>query len=412
MNRELADVLAVAANVAVAIPVAVVFVETVAALWPERRREYAAAASPARVAVLVPAHNEETAIQATLRDIRSQLAIGDRIIVVADNCSDDTAALARQGGAEVLERRDEVRRGKGFALAHGLEHLKAQPPDLVVFVDADTHVAAGSIAALRGRVMESAGPVQAVYLLDIPADAGPTAGISAFAFLVKNLVRPVGGARLGIPCQLLGTGMAMPWGVIDIQRLATGNIVEDMQLGVDLAIRGRPPRLCLEARVTGSLPAGRQAALIQRTRWEHGHLGTLLTQVPRLTWHGLSRLRPSLLGMALDLAVPPLALLCMIWLLVAGASSVLAWRGLSGIPAWIAACTGASIGLTVLLAWARHARGVIPGRVLAFAPFYALWKIPLYVAFIFRRQKDWVRTPREHPSGTMPRQKPPGPEGS
>src|SRR4029078_12947672 len=106
---------------------------------------------------------------------------------------------------------------------------------------------------------------------------------------------------------------------------------------------------------------------------------------------------PSLLGMALDLAVPPLALLCMTVLLVAGGSAALALRGYSRIPVLLSGITAGLIGGAVLLAWIRHARGLIPGRTLLFAPVYMLWKIPLYAAFLFRRQKAWVRTPRETP---------------
>ena len=399
MTLRWPDVLLLAVNAVLAVPAAIVLVECLAALWPARRRPASAAAAPPPLAVLVPAHNEEPAIADTVREIRSQLEPGDRLIVIADNCSDATAARARAGGADVLERTDDRRRGKGFALAHGLESLKSAPPGLIVIVDADTQLSPGSLSALRRRAAESGRPVQAVYLLDVPPDAGPTAGVSAFAFLVKNLVRPAGLDRLGIPCPLLGTGMAIPWSLMDVRRLATGNIVEDMQLGIDLAIGGHPPELCLDARVTGTLPSGTKAAFIQRTRWEHGHLGTLLTQAPRLLGHAILKVRPALAGMALDLSVPPLALLCLLWALAAGGSLALALRGAERLPALVAAATGGMIALSIVLAWARHARGIIPGRVLAFAPFYALWKLPLYLSFVFKRQKSWVRTPREEPPG-------------
>jgi cellulose synthase/poly-beta-1,6-N-acetylglucosamine synthase-like glycosyltransferase len=393
------DVLALAANAMMAVPAAIVFVECVLALWPSRRRDVPTAPSALPLAVLVPAHNEEDAIGETVRQTRAQLESGDRLLVIADNCSDATALRAKAEGAEVLERFDDRNRGKGFALAHGLESLKSVPPALIVILDADTRLSPGSMSALRHRAMETRGPVQAVYLLEVPPDAGPTAGVSAFAFLVKNLVRPTGLHHLGIPCQLLGTGMAIPWELMDVKRLATGNIVEDMQLGIDLALDGHPPEFCPQARVTGILPSGRKAAFIQRTRWEHGHLGTLLTQVPRLLGSALRRGRPALLGMALDLSVPPLALLCLLWVLVAGGSALLAVRGGHRLPALLSGITGGMIIVSIAFAWLRHARGLIPGRVLVFAPFYALWKIPLYLSFLFKRQKAWVRTPRGEPPG-------------
>jgi len=387
---------------AVAIPIAVLFVECVAGLWPRRGPGPETSAGGRRIAVLIPAHNEEAAIAETVRAVRSQVQPDDHVLVVADNCSDATAARARDAGADVLERIDAALRGKGYALAFGLRHLSARPPDLVVFIDADTRVEPGAIRALSACAGETRRPAQAVNLLAPPADAGPTALISSFAFLVKNLVRPAGLARLGIPCLLLGTGMAIPWSLIDVDRLATGNIVEDMQLGIDLAIAGFPPLLCLEAHVTGSLPTAGKAALVQRTRWEHGHLGTLLTQSPRLLWHALTRGRLRLLGMAIDLAVPPLALLCLIWATVAAGASAAALRGASWIPAIVSGSAGAALVLSVFLAWVRHARRQIPGRVLILAPLYVLWKIPVYLSFLFRRQKSWVRTPRDETPGATP----------
>src|SRR5205807_1654519 len=101
---------------------------------------------------------------------------------------------------------------------------------------------------------------------------------------------------------------------------ATGNIVEDMRLGIDLAAAGHPPCLCPQAEVSSALPSGDKAAVAQRRRWEHGHLQTLLTQAPRLLAAGLLRCRPGLFGLGLELSVPPLSLLFLLWALtLAGA---------------------------------------------------------------------------------------------
>src|SRR5262249_7121868 len=152
--------------------------------------------------------------------------------------------------------------------------------------------------------------------------------LSAFAFQYKNVVRPLGLDWLGLPCLLTGTGMAFPWPALRDAHLASGNIVEDMKLGVDLALAGHPAKLCPLARVSGELPSGRDAAVTQRTRWEHGHLQTLLTQAPRLVLASLRQWRPSLLGLALELSVPPLSLLLLLWAVaVAGA---LGWWALGG----------------------------------------------------------------------------------
>jgi hypothetical protein len=52
---------------------------------------------------------------------------------------------------------------------------------------------------------------------------------------------------------------------------------------------------------------------------------------------------------------------------------------------------------SVLLAWGRFAREVIPARTLAAVPFYVVWKVPLYFSFLFKREKQWIRTERAIP---------------
>ncbi len=79
------------------------------------------------VAILMPAHNESRLIAETIRSVAPQLRSGDRLIVVADNCSDNTAAIAAAEGAEVVVRTDSLRRGKGYALDRGVRHLDPIP---------------------------------------------------------------------------------------------------------------------------------------------------------------------------------------------------------------------------------------------------------------------------------------------
>ena len=88
---------------------------------------------------------------------------GDRLLVVADNCSDDTAALARTAGAEVVERSNAQQRGKGYALDFGVRHLASAAPDVMIIVDADCQVGEGSIERLANCCIDSGRPTQALY---------------------------------------------------------------------------------------------------------------------------------------------------------------------------------------------------------------------------------------------------------
>jgi cellulose synthase/poly-beta-1,6-N-acetylglucosamine synthase-like glycosyltransferase len=266
---------------------------------------------------------------------------------------------------------------------------------MVVLVDADCIVHEGAIAKLAQLANRSKRPTQAIYFLEQPPNPTPKDTISALAFRVKNLVRPCGLNQLGFPCLLTGTGMAFPWSVIRQAPLASNNIVEDMQLGIDLAIAGHSPLFCLDARVTGCLPQQQEATKTQRTRWEHGHLQTLLNQVPQLLTQSVIQRRVDLCAIALDLVVPPLSLLVMIWVVAMGGTLLAAVVGISWIPAIFVGLEGLLILVSIIGAWAKFCRDDIPAQTLLTVPFYIVWKIPLYFAFLVNPQKKWIRTERD-----------------
>jgi cellulose synthase/poly-beta-1,6-N-acetylglucosamine synthase-like glycosyltransferase len=354
-------------------------------------------ATRARVAVLMPAHNEAAGIATALATVLPQLRAGDRALVVADNCSDDTAAVAAACGAQVVVRTDAQRRGKGYALDHGMRQLAAAPPDVVLIVDADCRVEPGGVDRLVAECAASGRPVQALYLMRSPPGAGLKTRVAEFAWAVRNEARPLGCARLGWPCQLMGTGMAFPWALIANAPLASGHIVEDMQLGLDLAAAGAPPRFCHAARVTSVFPESAEGTVAQRTRWEHGHLSMIASRGLPLLLRGIVRGRPALIAMALDLCVPPLASLAlMIGIATLGAALLFAAGG-TPWPLALCALMLVFITLAIGVAWQRVARHIISLRELLSVPGYVLAKIPIYAKLFTARQMEWVRTKRDGP---------------
>jgi len=232
-----------------------------------------------RVAILVPAHNESTHVLPTIACLLAELGPRDRLLVVADNCSDDTAALARGAGAEVIERSNAELRGKGYALAFGVDHLRADPPDVVLVVDADCVVSEGAVAAIAHECLRCGNPVQMLDLMTAGTGASLRLRVLEFAMVMKNLVRPLGSFRLGRACHLMGTGMALPWPLAATAKLATGHVAEDMQLGIELTKAGHPPQFLPDVRVTSTFVQDTGAARAQKSRWEHGHLATLIDEL-------------------------------------------------------------------------------------------------------------------------------------
>lgn len=348
------------------------------------------------VAVLIPAHNEEEVIASSLDQVNQYLQGHDRLLVVADNCSDETAAIARNKNAEVIERHDENKLGKGYALDYGIQFLKCNPPDVVVIMDADVQVASSTIATISRLAFRSNRPVQARYLLNLPSQVHCKSSISAFAFLFKNSIRPAGLAHLGGGCLLTGTGMAFAWNMIAKAELASGNIVEDMQLGIDFAVAGATPLYCHEALVTSEMAPTENAARVQRTRWEHGHFLTLFAQTGRLFREAVKQRRFDLVLLGLEVSVPPLASLALI--LGAVCLATLFLHTLSLIPAGIAygyCFLILLLILAILSGWYFFGRKILSFRQILAIPLYVWWKIPIYVRLIFRRETKWTRTARK-----------------
>lgn len=382
----------------VLLPALVLSAQVLLACLPARRSAPAALGGQrAALAVLVPAHDEAPIIRATLASIALQLQAQDRLLVVADNCSDDTAALARACGAEVVERTDPLRRGKGYALDFGIRQLACNPPPVLVIVDADCQLAAGALDHLARCCLAEGRPAQALYLMQAPPQAGVKVLVAEFAWRVKNLVRAQGFARIGLPCQLTGTGMAFAWQDLAGVSLASGHLVEDLKLGLDFCRIGKAPVFCPQALVSSQFPASEEGLSSQRTRWEHGHLGMLLSDAPGLLASAVRQRNWPLLAMSVDLLVPPLALLTLATVVLCGLGW-LVWLLFGSVaPALIASLALGLLSAAVLLAWWRFARERIGLAVLIHAPLYAVKKIPLYLGFLVRRQVEWVRSKRDEP---------------
>jgi cellulose synthase/poly-beta-1,6-N-acetylglucosamine synthase-like glycosyltransferase len=386
---------------AAALPVAALAIyslELVAGMAAGRRRA-APAGTIGSVAILVPAHDEAAGIAATVAGLREVAPAGTRILVVADNCADDTAALARAAGARVVERSDARLRGKGYALAFGRDVLAADPPATVLVVDADCALAPGSVEHLCAATANGA-PAQAINLLIPDRKAPALVQISSFALLVKNLIRSRGLSRIGGCALLTGTGMAFPWPVFAAAPLASGDIAEDLGLCIALARRGIRARLVAEASVRSRAASLRDSAA-QRRRWEHGFLANAQRHALPTLGAGIATRSRALLALGLHLLVPPLALL----FLVAGAVLAL----LVGVGAvWSIWPPAVALGLAMALAltltavgWFRHGRATLTFAALLQAPVYVAWKIPNYVRFLFRRETRWQRAGRDGDAATL-----------
>lgn len=377
------------------IPALTLLVEVIAAYKPCREKPFVQVERAVSVAVIIPAHNESSGVVPTIEDIRPQLGHRDRLIVVADNCTDDTAAIARRVGAEVLVRNNLQQTGKGYALGWAIDHLKDDPPDFVFFVDADCRVQSDAIARLSEVCNSLQRPVQASNLMHSAANSPINHSLAEFAFLLRNRVRPLGLKNLNLPVQLMGTGMIFPWDLIRSAPLASGHLVEDLKLGLELAEQSKAPYFYPAVGVTSEFPVTAKGTDNQRQRWVQGHIGMILNNVPRLLFQSVARRDLGLLALTLDLLIPPLSLLVILAFVMLVATSIAAVLGLSSASLLIAVFNVIAFSVAVVLAWVKFGRDVLPGRfILSIGPLL-LRRVRLYGGMLLgRAASQWIRTDR------------------
>lgn len=372
--------------------------QVLASLLPGARRDVLSKEDPVpRFVVIMPAHNESDIIEDSVRQVLACLGDTGRLRVVADNCSDDTALLARSAGADVIERSDPDRRGKGYALAYGVASLSASPPEVVLVLDADCRPgAADALLLLAQAARRHQRPIQGLYDMLAPPGGGLKQRLAAFAWAFKGRVRAEGYRRLGLPCHLMGSGMAFPWSLLEQVDLATGHIVEDLKLGLDCALEGRPPLYLPSVVVESDFPANDEGSRSQRQRWEHGHLSMLASDIPRFAGKALLRRNGKLLAMCIDVCIPPLALLGALLLLNALLVSLfLAGGWVSQTTILVAGSAVVVFGSAIAIGWWRVGRRWVSAADLMMVPLYIAAKIPIYIGFVFRKPVSWIKTRRD-----------------
>ena len=338
--------------------------------------------------VLIPAHDEEGGIEACLRALIPHLPSPQTALVVADNCSDETASIAAALGVEVLSRDDSEHRGKGYALKHGLEHLALDPPECVVFLDADCTYLRGGPRQLAALAIRSGRPTQGLFLMEAEDQGSLGVRAAAFAVRLKNDLRVRGLSRISGAVSLQGSSFALPWSACAAAPPPVAELAEDAVWGWRLADRGWPPLFSEETRCEGRLAVGEDATRIQRARWERGTLLGAWRVLPLILMRSLLKGRLSVSALALDGLVPPLSILafgCALFALLGGLVNGFQAISLTPISLLLSA---------VFIAWFRVGRDLIAARELSALLVHALVRIVRLPSTVFSGN-EWRRTPRE-----------------
>ena len=351
-----------------------------------------------RFDIIVPAHNEEAAISGVVAGLLKLdwPANGFRVVVVADNCTDATAALARAAGAFVLERHDTTLRGKGHALDFAFQASQAKGwAYAVVVVDADTAVSANLLEAFASRIEGGAKVIQAHYRV-LNAQASWRTRLLAIALASFHQVRSRARERLQLSCGIRGNGWCITRRLLRQVPYLAFSLTEDIEYGIDLGLAGYRVHYADEAFVAATMVSGEQAARSQRQRWEGGRLQLVRSRSLALLKAGMGPDGRVCLDLALDLLVLPLSYVAAnVAALIVFAGVARLWQPSLQMWWWVGLGCGVSLALYVLRGWQLSGVGVRGLVDLLRAPAFVLWKVLLMARA--RGSAEWVRTRREHP---------------
>jgi 1,2-diacylglycerol 3-beta-glucosyltransferase len=347
-----------------------------------------------RLLILVPAHDESLLIEGCVRSLLHMDYPRDRrqVVVIADNCTDDTADLARQAGAECLERSDLERRGKPWALAWALDQADLAAFDAVVIVDADSLVDPGFARAMAGHAPLAGRAVQGSHSVRNPTDSAMTRMAAVLSTVFYRYMYPLR-ARAGLSVPLTGNGMCIGTDILRERGWRAFSIAEDTELYVDLTRAGHRVEVEPDAVVRSQEARELKQGEVQRTRWRAGRLAILRRLGPEVFRARDLGFRQKLDMLGELLAPGPLVhlgvalLLCLpvILLRLPGAPLLLVLLLLPIVR----------LGIYTILAIRDQPDPSGTVRAFLFLPVYLVWRMGMeIVALRTDGDRSWIRTER------------------
>ena len=354
--------------------------------------------APLSFAIVVPAHNEALNIVATVQSLLAVDYPADRrrIIVLADNCTDNTASRATAAGAFVIERHNTELRGKGHALSETFPEVLADPATAIegiVVVDADTTVSANLLWEMSDHLRAGGQVVQARYGVANSENSWRTR-LLHIALTAFHDVRSLGRERLGLSCGLRGNGMGFSRAALEAVPHRSAAIVEDAEYGIRLGMAGLRVAYLHDAVVLGDMPSDAWSAGIQRQRWEGGRIALRRLYAANLLRHTLRTRSRVTADLLIDLLVPPFGqLVVRLLMLLVALLGIEFITGHTFIAMGVVTVGLLAVAFYLFEGWRRSGTGWQGLKDLARGPFYVVWKL-FGNRSGSRPPKEWVRTPR------------------
>lgn len=353
-----------------------------------------------KFAFIVPAHNEEKIISKTIYSLNSLIYPMKNydVYVIADNCTDQTAQIARTLGTTVLERTNPAQKGKGYALRWAFDQVLAHENgyDAIIVVDADSLVSGNFLEVMNDYLDQGSRVIQCSDLV-LPEPGNWSVEATRIGFLLYNYVKPLGRKVLGLHMGLRGNGMCFSADVLREIPWQAWSLTEDVEYGLVLLLKGVSIDFSPETAVYAQMPIEASNAETQRSRWEIGRFQIIRSYAPKFLYSAISKRSPAYFDVFIELITPPFVNM-MLLITIIFSLGVLLWL-LALLPAVHVLMWGLLLSTGFLyLFTGLYVGGADKSlyRSLLRLPRYISWKLKVYVkALSTGKEKDWIRTTRD-----------------
>ncbi len=364
---------------------------------PRRFDEREAETVEMKFGVIIPAHNEELVIGRTVSNLLEMNYSPEKndIIVIADNCDDNTAQVAREAGAICIEREVEPEGRKGYALAWYLEKVLPEDHsyDALIIFDADSCPSHNFLQVMSSNIRAGAAVLQGQHIIANPNESIFTR-LADIDMRINNRLRNLSRSNLGLSCRLMGDAMCFERSILERYPWSAYSLVEDREYGIQLLGQGIRIHYVPEATSLGQAAGGWSRAKSQRMRWTGGVLHLRRQFAMQLLLTGIRNNNPSAIDQAIVLLMPPYSVLAMSAVILLLAQLLFSGlRFTSSITVSIAVTFALILVPVISLLLDRAPPSLF--LYVFLGPIYAVWRNWINLMTIFRLDRlQWIRTKR------------------
>lgn len=350
-----------------------------------------------KIAIIIPAHNEEVIIGGLCENLK-KINYGKElydIYFVADNCSDNTTKICSENGFKVLERRDETKKGKGYAIKYAFDNVPLDHYDAALIIDADTYVDEHILLELSRSLTNGDMAIQC-YIKIPNKDETWFTELLYVARVMNGLFYHYPKSMVGLSSYLMGSGICFSTALIRKKGWTAFSIAEDWEYYAQLLLEGYRIAFAKNAVVYQFESRSLKQATSQRLRWSSGRWKVTKTLGVQLMLEGLRRKSLLLFDASLPLIFPNYSLQINLTLVAMAVSFLLPFSALKVF--FVVASLGLLTGQFVYFC----AGAIVAGspwktsRAALHAPLFLVWKSIIDVLSFtgLYRGSKWVRTSR------------------